>query len=124
MKATKLNYKIERKPHQIDGTGQSVGRLATQIAILLRGKHKPSFTPQVDNGDFVIVSNLDKLKFTGKKLEQKMVYRHSHFPGGIKKIPAKKIYKDNPSQILINAVFKMLPKNKLRNAMIKRLTIK
>jgi len=124
MKTTNVNIKIERKTHELDATNQSVGRLASQIALLLRGKHKVNFAPQIDNGDFVTVSNIDKLKFTGKKKEQKIFYRHSHYPGGIKRIPIKKWLKENPGRILRNAVYKMLPKTKLRQAMIKRLTIK
>jgi large subunit ribosomal protein L13 len=124
MKTTNVNIKIERKTHQLDASNQSVGRLATQIALLLRGKHKVNFAPQIDNGDFVIVSNINNLKFTGNKIEQKIIYRHSHYPGGIKKIPLKKWLKEDPAKILKKAVYNMLPKNKLRMAMIKRLTIK
>ncbi len=124
MKTTKLTSKIERKTQQIDASGQSVGRLATKIALILRGKHKPNFTPQVDMGDFVVVSNIDKLKFTGKKLEQRIIYRHSHYPGGIKRIPVKKVFKENPGKILTKAIYNMLPKNKLRNDMLKRVIIK
>ena len=124
MKTTNVNIKIERKTHQLDATNQSVGRLASQIALLLRGKGKVNFSPQIDNGDFVNVTNIDKLKFTGKKKEQKIYYRHSHYPGGIKRIPIKKWLKESPGRILRNAVYKMLPKTRLREAMIKRLTIK
>ena len=124
MKYTNLNTQINRKIQPIDATNQSVGRLATQIALILHGKNKVDFTPHIDNGDFVVVDNIDKLKFTGKKTEQKTYYRHSHYPGGIKKIPIKKWLKENPSKILRTAVYKMLPKTKLRQAMIKRLTIK
>jgi len=124
MKTTKLVTKIERKTHQIDATNQSVGRLASQIANLLHGKNKVNFSPQIDNGDFVMVSNVDKLKFTGKKMEQKLHYRHSHYPGGLKIKKTKEIFEKNPGDLIIKAVYKMLPKNKLRNSMIKRLTIK
>ena len=124
MKTTNVNIKIERKTHPLDATNQSVGRLASQIALLLRGKGKVNFSPQIDNGDFVNVTNIDKLKFTGKKKEQKIYYRHSHYPGGIKRIPIKKWLKESPGRILRNAVYKMLPKTRLREAMIKRLTIK
>lgn len=124
MKTTNQNPKIERKTHQIDATNQAVGRLASQIVLFLRGKNKPSFTPRLDCGDFVIVSNINKLSFAGKKMEQKLYYRHSHYPGGIKRIPLKKVFSEKPGQVLKNAVYKMLPKNKLRNSMIKRLTIK
>ena len=124
MKTTSLTTKIERKTQQIDATNQSVGRLASQIALILRGKNKINFTPQVDNGDFVVVSNIDKLKFTGKKLEQKKYYRHSGYPGGLKTTKLSELYKTQPAEVLKKAVFKMLPKNRLRNNMIKRLTIK
>ncbi|MFA5188359.1 MAG: 50S ribosomal protein L13 [Patescibacteria group bacterium] len=124
MKTTNVNIKIERKTIPLDASNQSVGRLATKIALLLRGKGKVNFSPQIDNGDFVNVTNINNLKFTGKKKEQKTYYRHSQYPGGIKKIPIKKWLKDNPGKILRNAVYKMLPKTRLREAMIKRLTIK
>jgi len=124
MKTTSLTSKIERKTQQIDATNQSVGRLASQIALILRGKNKVNFSPQVDNGDFVVVANIDKLKFTGKKLEQKKYYRHSGYPGGLKVTKLSQLYKTQPAEILKKAVFKMLPKNRLRNNMIKRLTVK
>jgi large subunit ribosomal protein L13 len=124
MKTTSLTTKIERKTQQIDATNQSVGRLASQIALILRGKNKVNFSPQVDNGDFVVVANIDKLKFTRKKLEQKKYYRHSGYPGGLKVTKLSQLYKTQPAEILKKAVFKMLPKNRLRNNMIKRLTVK
>jgi len=113
--------KIERKTHQIDATGQILGRLATRIAILLRGKHKPTFTPNLEAGDFVIVSNVDKIKLSGNKLNQK-VYRHATgYLGGLKSIKAIDLFKKNPAEILKKAVFRMLPKNKLQKIIIKRL---
>ena len=121
MKSTILKTKIERKTHQLDAANQAVGRLATQITLLLRGKHKPNYSPQIDNGDFVVVTNIDKLKFTGKKLEQKKYYRYSGYPGGLK---TQKIKELKPAEILKKAVYQMLPKNKLRQHMIKRLTFK
>jgi len=124
MKSTKSNYTITRETHKIDATDVSVGRLATKIAFLLRGKHKPSFTPQVDNGDFVVVKNAKNVKLTGKKTEQKVYYRHSGFPGGLKTVQAKDLMENNPAEIIERAVFSMLPNSKLRNAMVKRLTVK
>lgn len=114
---------MERETHIIDATGQVLGRLATRIAVLLRGKHKPDFVPYKDMGDFVVVKNVNKIKITGKKLEQKKYYRHSGYLGGLKEIPLKKVFKENPGKVLARAVFGMLPKNKLRARQIKRLKI-
>jgi large subunit ribosomal protein L13 len=112
---------MERKTHKIDATGKVLGRLASEIAILLQGKHKPNFDPSKDMGDFVIVKNVDKMKITGKKLEQKKYYRHSGYLGHLKEIPLEKLLSKNPAEVLKKAVMKMLPKNKLRKKMIKRL---
>lgn len=114
---------MERKTHIIDATGKVLGRLASEIAILLRGKQKPEFQPQKDIGDFVIVKNIEKMKITGKKIEQKKYYRHSGYPGGIKEIPLAKLFQKNPGEVLKRAVFGMLPKNKLRRKWIQRLKI-
>lgn len=112
---------MKRETHTIDGSGKVLGRLATKIAILLRGKHKPNFQPNKDMGDFVIVKNVDKIRFTGKKMKQKIYYRHSGYPGGLKEIPLEKLFKKDPSKVLKIAVMGMLPKNKLRKKQIKRL---
>jgi large subunit ribosomal protein L13 len=112
---------MERKTHKIDATGKVLGRLASEIAILLQGKHKPNFDPSKDMGDFVVVKNVDKMKITGKKLEQKKYYRHSGYLGHLKEIPLEKLLSKNPAEVLKKAVMKMLPKNKLRKKMIKRL---
>jgi large subunit ribosomal protein L13 len=114
---------MPRKTHIIDAKNKILGRLATEIAILLRGKHKPNFAPQKDIGDFVIVKNVDKIKVTGKKAEQKIYYRHSGYLGGLKKIPFKKLFAERPAEVLRKAVWGMLPKNKLRAKQIKRLKI-
>jgi len=114
---------MERKTHLIDATGRVLGRLATQIAILLRGKYKPDFVPYKDMGDFVIVKNVDRIKVTGKKLEKKIYYRHTGYLGGLKKISLKKIFEKDPGKVLKMAVYGMLPKNKLREKQIKRLKI-
>ncbi|OIO45956.1 MAG: 50S ribosomal protein L13 [Parcubacteria group bacterium CG1_02_39_15] len=112
---------MERKTHTIDATGKVLGRLAAEIATLLRGKHKPDFVPYKDMGDFVVVKNVDKLKITGKKMEQKKYFRHSEYLGGVKEIPLKTIFKTKPQEVLKKAVWGMLSKNKLRKEMIKKL---
>lgn len=114
---------MERKTHTIDATGKVLGRLATEIAILLRSKHKTDFVPYKDMGDFVIVKNADKIKITGKKLEKKKYYRHSGYLGHLKEIPMKEIFIKDPAKVLRIAVYGMLPKNKLRSEQIKRLKI-
>lgn len=112
---------ITRKTITIDATDRSLGRLASEIAQLLRGKHKPSFAPNVDGGDFVTVTNIEKLKFTGNKLEQKVYFRHSLYPGGLKEKLLKEKFADSPANLLTGTVYGMLPKNKLRQHMLKRL---
>jgi large subunit ribosomal protein L13 len=112
---------MKREIHTIDANGKVLGRLASQIAILLMGKHKPNYDPSKDMGDVVIVKNIDKIKITGKKLEKEIYYRHSGYLGGLKEIPIKRIFEKNPSFLLKKAVYGMLPKNKLRKRMIKRL---
>ena len=99
------------------------GRVATQIANVLRGKNKPIFTPSVDTGDFVIVLNADKIALTGKKLTDKMYYRHSEFPGGLKAISAGKLIEKDVEQVIRKAVKGMLPKNKLSRHMINKLKV-
>ncbi len=115
---------MERQTHIIDATNKILGRLATEIAILLRGKHKPDFVPYKDKGDFVIVKNIKNIKLTGKKEEKKIYYHHSGYIGGLKKTPFKKLFERDPSEILRKAVWGMLPKNKLRARQIKRLSFK
>lgn len=110
-----------RKTHIIDATDKVLGRLASQIVILLRGKHKPDFAPNKDIGDFVVVKNIENLKITGKKMEQKQYFRHSGFLGGVKFVPLKKLFEEKPTEVLKKAVYGMLPKNRLRAKMIKRL---
>ena len=114
---------MERKTHAIDATGKVLGRLASQIAILLQGKHKPNFVPYQDRGDFVIVKNVAQIKLTGKKIEQKKYYRHSGYLGHLKEIPMKKILAKNPGEVLRRVVSGMLPKNRLRKIRLKRLKI-
>jgi large subunit ribosomal protein L13 len=112
---------MKRQTHIIDAKNRILGRLATEIANLLRGKHKPDFLPNKDMGDFVIVKNVEKLKISGKKMEKKIYYRHSGYLGGLKEIPLKRIWQKDPAKVLKMAVFRMLPKNKLRKKWIKRL---
>jgi len=112
---------MQRKIYKIDATGKVLGRLASEIAILLRGKHKPDFVPNKDMADIIIVKNVDKIKITGKKIENKKYRHHTGYLGGLKEIPLKKIFQENPSQILKKAVYGMLPKNKLRDRQINRL---
>ena len=113
---------MERKTHTIDAEGRTLGRLATEVAILLHGKHKPDFQPNEDMGDFVTIKNVDQIRFTGKKMEKKKYYRHSGFPGGLKEISLKKLFAKNPAKVFKVAVLGMLPKNKLRQKQIKRLS--
>jgi len=112
---------MERKTHTIDASGKILGRLASEIAILLRGKHKSNFKPNEDMGDFVIVKNVNKIKLTFKKMEQKKYYHHSGYLGGLKEISLKELFTKNPPKVLKIAVFGMMPKNKLRKEQIKRL---
>ena len=114
----------KRNLHKIDATDQVVGRIATKIATLLRGKNKPEYVPHVDNGDIVEVTNIQKLSFSGKKLDQKKYFRYSGYPGGLKETKMSDLQKDKPDEILRKAVKKMLPATRLRNGMMKRLIIK
>ncbi len=114
---------FEKKWYIIDGEGKTVGRLSTKIAMILRGKDKPQFTPHADIGDFVIVVNADKVKFTGKKWEQKKYYWHTGYPGGIKSITADDLMKKKPGEIIRKAVWGMLPKNKMQDKLISRLKV-
>lgn len=112
---------IKRETHTIDATDKPLGRLATQVAVLLRGKAKPSFVPYKDVGDFVIIKNVEKLKFTGKKFDDKVYYRHTGYLGGLKERTMKELYTKAPGEVLRKAVMGMLTKNKLRARQIKRL---
>ena len=114
---------VERQWHIIDATDVVLGRLASQTAILLRGKHKPTFTPNVDTGDFVIIVNAEKVALTGAKLEQKRAYRHSGYPGGLKSVNYAELLETNPVRAVEKAVKGMLPKNKLAAQQIKKLKV-
>jgi large subunit ribosomal protein L13 len=117
------NTDVDRKWHVIDADGLVVGRLASRVAMVLRGKDKPTFTPHVDTGDFVIIINAEKVRFTGRKLDQKTYYRHSGYPGGLKKEIAKDIMNDTPERIIISAVKGMLPKTTLGRQQLAKLKV-
>lgn len=112
---------IKRNWHLIDASDQYVGRLATRIAKILMGKDKPSFTPHIDAGDFVVVTNTGKLKISGNKANQKMYFHFSGYPGGLSKTPYKDLFKRDSREVLRLAVLGMMAKNKLRDQKIKRL---
>jgi large subunit ribosomal protein L13 len=107
----------------VDAQGKVLGRLATQIATRLRGKHKPEYTPHIDTGDYVVVVNVDKLRVTGRKTERKTYYRHTGFPGGIRQTSFAKIQATRPERILQHAVKGMLPKGPLGYAMLRKLKV-
>jgi large subunit ribosomal protein L13 len=114
---------VERNWYVVDAEGKVLGRLASEIAKRLRGKDKPVYTPYVDTGDFVIVVNAGKVQLTGKKLTDKMYYRHSGYPGGIRQMAAGKMLEEKPAEVLRLAVRGMLPRNSLGRAMLKKLKI-
>jgi large subunit ribosomal protein L13 len=107
----------------VDAKDQVLGRLATKVARLLIGKDKPSFTPYLDSGDHVVVINADQIKMTGNKLEQKVYYSHSGYPGGLKEVPAKRVRQAKPEWVVREAIVGMLPKNKLRARRAKKLRV-
>jgi len=115
---------INRGKHQFDATDRIAGRLASEVAILLMGKHKVNYQPSLDQGDFVEISNINKLKFSGDKLSQKVYYRVTGYPGGLIETPLKKIFKDKPEELFNKIIKNMLPNNKLRPEMLKRLSFK
>jgi large subunit ribosomal protein L13 len=114
---------VNRDWYLVDADNKVLGRVATQIANILRGKNKPTFTPSVDTGDFVIVVNAEKIALTGNKMADKKYYRHSGFPGGIKEITAGKLIEKRPEDLIKKAVKGMLPKNKLARHMLSKLKI-
>lgn len=114
---------IEKKWYIVDAENKVLGRLATEIANRLRGKHKPTFSSFIDNGDFVVVTNAEKIALTGNKLDDKKYYRHTGYIGGIKEISAKDLLVRHPEDVLIKAVKGMLPKNKLGRAQLKKLKV-
>ncbi|RLA86694.1 MAG: 50S ribosomal protein L13 [Deltaproteobacteria bacterium] len=114
---------VQKKWYLVDGQGQVLGRLASQIAMLLRGKTKPIYTPHADVGDFVVVVNAEQVRLTGKKLDNKIYYRHTGYIGGIKSITARKLLDKKPDEVLRRAVRGMLPKNRLGRRLLKKLKI-
>ncbi len=114
---------IKREWYLVDAEGKTLGRLASEIAKILRGKHKPIYTPHLDCGDYVIVINADKIKVTGRKLDQKIYYRHSGYLGGLKSIKLRDQLQKHPERVLEAAVRGMLPKNRLGRKMFKKLKV-
>ncbi|HUU65092.1 MAG TPA: 50S ribosomal protein L13 [Dehalococcoidales bacterium] len=114
---------IERQWHVLDASGKTLGKLATQVAGLLMGKHKPIFSPNLDTGDFVVVINADKVRVTGNKVKKKLYYRHSGYPGGLKSIPLEKMMQNDPTQVIEHAVKGMLPHTHLGASMMKKLRV-
>lgn len=114
---------VQRGWHLIDAQDKILGRMASRIAMILQGKTKPTYTPHVDTGDFVIVINAEKIKLTGNKMRDKVYYTHSGYPGGLKKYPIKLWLEKHPDRVVKLAVKRMLPKTKLGTAMIKKLKI-
>ena len=114
---------VERKWYVIDADGVVLGRLASQVALMLRGKHKPTFTPHVDTGDYIIVVNTDKIAMTGRKLDQKIYYHHSGYPGGLKETKYRDLLANKSEFALKKAVRGMLPKGPIGNKMFKKLKV-
>ena len=114
---------VQRKWYVIDATDKTLGRMASQIATILRGKNKPIYTPHVDTGDYVIVINAEKVKLTGNKLDQKIYYHHSLYPGGLKETPYRKLLATKPELVIEEAVRRMLPKGKLGRQMFTKLKV-
>ncbi len=114
---------VKKKWYLVDAQDAVLGRLATRVAILLRGKNHAMFTPNVDTGNFIIVVNAEKIKVTGKKLDQKVYYRHSGYPGGLKAETLRERLKKKPEQVILDAVWGMLPKGRLGRAIVKKLKV-
>jgi large subunit ribosomal protein L13 len=114
---------IKRDWYIVDAEGQTLGRLATRIATVLKGKHKPIYTPSMDTGDYVIVVNAEKVVATGRKMDEKMYYRHTGFPGGLRTINLREQLAKHPDRVLLAAVRGMLPHNRLGRAMFKKLKV-
>ncbi len=121
--ATAAEAEASREWYVVDATGKNLGRLATQIASVLKGKHKPIYTPGMDCGDFVIVINADKIRVTGDKLDQKHYYRYSGYPSGLTEITLRKLLATHPDRVIQSAVLGMLARNKLRRQLIKKLKV-
>jgi len=114
---------IDANWHVIDASGKTLGRLATQAATLLMGKHKPTYTPNLNTGDFVVVVNAAKVRVTGRKAQQKIYYRHSGYPGGLRSTTFERMMETHPTRVIEYAVEGMLPKNRLGRSMLRRLKV-
>lgn len=114
---------LDRKWYVVDAAGKTLGRLASQVAAVLRGKHKPTFTPHVDTGDYVIVINAEKVRLTGRKLQKKIYYRHSGYPGRLKQRTAAEMLERHPERVIELAVWGMLPHNRLGRRQIRKLKV-
>jgi large subunit ribosomal protein L13 len=114
---------VQREWYVVDAAGKTLGRLASEIAKILIGKHKPTYTPHVDNGDFVVVVNAEKIHVTGKKLDKKIYYKHTGYMGHLKETTLREMLKKKPEEVIRLAVRGMLPKNKLRDRRMKRLKV-
>ena len=114
---------VQRDWYVVDASGQTLGRLATRVASVLRGKHKPIYSPSTDAGDFVIVVNAEKIHVTGRKLDKKIYYRHSGYPGGLKEITLRNLLQKHPTRVIEHAVRGMLPKNRLGRQVLKHLKV-
>ena len=112
---------VQQNWHHVDATGRVLGRLAAKIAVVLMGKHKPIYTPHIDTGDFVVVTNADKIKITGGKLDNRVYARYSYYPGGYKETPMREVFETRPERVLREAVRRMLPKNALGRRMLGKL---
>lgn len=117
------NEDVKREWYVVDAAGQTLGRLAARVARVLCGKHKPMYSPSIDAGDYVIVVNAAKIHVTGRKLDQKIYYRHSGYPGGIKEITLRSLLQKHPTRVIEYAVRGMLPKNRLGRRMFKKLKV-
>jgi large subunit ribosomal protein L13 len=114
---------IQHQWHVLDASGQTLGKLATRAATLLLGKHKPIFSPNLDTGDFVVIINAEKVSFSGGKEEKKLYYRHSGYPGGLKKVSLEEMMQADPTRVITKAVKGMLPTNRLRAVRMKKLKV-
>lgn len=114
---------IKRAWYEVDASKFNLGRMATRVATILRGKHKPSFTPHMDVGDFVVIINAEKVKFTGRKLEQKKYYRYSGYPGGLYSKTLKDRMQKEPEKVVFDAVYEMIDSNRLRKFIMRRLKV-
>lgn len=114
---------ITRRWYLVDAEGQTLGRLASRVAQILRGKHKPIYTPHLDTGDHVLIVNAEKIELTGRKLSQKKYYRYSGYPGGLKETPIRRVLRDHPERVIEKAVWGMMPKGKLGRSMYRKLKV-